>query len=82
MQDEATYVGSIIQGIVSFPDEVRIDRTSDERGILLTLTVAKQDMGKVIGRNGDNINAVRRIAKAFGAARKAAISIKINDYEN
>jgi len=50
--------------LVDEPDEVRVEESEDDRGLLLTLRVAKDDMGKVIGRGGRTARAIRTVMKA------------------
>lgn len=52
--------------IVDEPDAVEVTETTDERGALLTLRVAQDDMGKVIGRGGRTARALRTVVKAAG----------------
>ncbi len=49
--------------IVDHPEDVRVDEEVDERGTLYTLHVHADDMGKVIGKSGSVIDAIRKIAK-------------------
>ena len=50
--------------IVDDPDAVEVTETTDERGLLLTLRVAQDDMGKVIGRGGRTARSIRTVVKA------------------
>jgi uncharacterized protein len=52
--------------LVDDPDAVRVEQIDDERGVLLTLRVARDDMGKVIGRGGRTARAIRIVMKAAG----------------
>jgi predicted RNA-binding protein YlqC (UPF0109 family) len=52
--------------IVDEPDSVEVTETADDRGVLLTLRVAQDDMGKVIGRGGRTARALRTVVKAAG----------------
>lgn len=52
--------------LVDDPDAVRVEQIDDERGVLLTLRVAQDDMGKVIGRGGRTARAIRTVMKAAG----------------
>jgi uncharacterized protein len=52
--------------LVDDPDAVRVEQVDDERGVLLTLRVAQDDMGKVIGRGGRTARAIRIVMKAAG----------------
>ena len=53
--------------LVDEPDEVQVEEVDDDRGVLLTLRVAKDDMGKVIGRGGRTARAIRTVMKAAAA---------------
>jgi len=57
--------------IVDEPDAVEVSERADDRGSLLTLHVAKDDMGKVIGRGGRTARAIRAIVKT--AAIRAGV---------
>ena len=52
--------------IVDEPDSVDVTEAADDRGVLLTLRVAQDDMGKVIGRGGRTARALRTVVKAAG----------------
>jgi predicted RNA-binding protein YlqC (UPF0109 family) len=54
----------IARELVEEPDEVRVEEVDNDRGVLLTLRVAKDDMGKVIGRGGRTARAIRSVMKA------------------
>ena len=61
----------IAREIVDDPDAVEVTETPDDRGVLLTLRVAQEDMGKVIGRGGRTAKAIRTVVKA--AAIRAGV---------
>ncbi len=52
--------------IVDDPDAVEVTETPDDRGVILVLRVAPDDMGKVIGRGGRTARAIRALVKAGG----------------
>ena len=54
----------IAREIVDDPDAVEVTETPDSRGVVLTLRVAKDDMGRVIGRGGRTARAIRTVVKA------------------
>ncbi len=60
--------------LVDDPDAVEVVETSDDRGPVLTLTVAPDDMGKVIGRGGRTARAIRAVVRA-AAAREGVHSV-------
>jgi len=73
------YLTHILNGIVDNKESVVINRSVDEMGVLLTVRVSRPDMGKVIGRKGSTINAIRHILKCFGYSIDAELNIKIEE---
>jgi len=71
----------IVKSVVDNPEEVKVERTIDERGVLLTLTVSPQDMGMIIGRQGSTAKAIRTLLRVVGAKNDARINLKINEPE-
>ena len=55
---------TIIENLVENKEEVKITRIDDEKGILLKVKVAQEDMGKVIGKQGKVARAIRTIMKS------------------
>jgi len=80
MKDQE-FVEYIIKAIVANPDDVKVDRTVDERGVLLTLHVNPTDIGYVIGRQGQTAKAVRTLTKIIGAKNNARVNLKIMEPE-
>jgi len=74
-------VETIVKEIVANPNDVKVDRVVDERGVLLTLNVNPADVGYVIGKQGQTAKAIRTIAKAIGAKNNARVNLKINEPE-
>jgi predicted RNA-binding protein YlqC (UPF0109 family) len=72
------FAETLVKEIVGNPGAVSIERTVDDRGILLTLTVDPEDVGYVIGRQGSTAKAIRTLLKAIGARSDARINFKIN----
>ena len=79
-QDKA-FLEIIVKTIVSNPDSVSVERTVDEMGVLLTLKIAPEDMGYVIGRKGQTAQAIRTLLKIVGAKNNARVNLKIYDPE-
>jgi len=75
------FLDFIVKSIVDNPEEVKVERTIDERGVLLTLTVSPQDMGMIIGRQGSTAKAIRTLLRVVGAKNDARINLKINEPE-
>ena len=60
------FVEYIVKSLVEHPDDVSVERTIDERGVLLTLTVNSQDLGRVIGKRGMTAQSLRTLLRALG----------------
>ena len=75
------FVEMIIKAIVSHPESVHTERIVDERGVLITLHVHPEDMGYVIGRQGQTARAVRTLVKTVGAKNNARVNLKIVEPE-
>ena len=71
------FVESIVKALVDNPDDVVTTRTLDERGVLIQLTVNREDMGKVIGSEGKTAKAIRSLLRVFGARNDSRINLKI-----
>jgi predicted RNA-binding protein YlqC (UPF0109 family) len=56
----------LVRELVDDPDAVRVEQVDDDRGVLLTLRVAQDDLGMVIGRSGRTARALRIVMKAAG----------------
>jgi len=76
------FLEGIVKTIVSVPDAVSVERTVDERGVLLTLKVDQSDMGFVIGRRGQTAQAIRTLLKVVGARNNSRVNLKIYDPNN
>ncbi len=78
---DVEFLEFVIKALVEKPDAVKIGRTVDEMGVLLTLTVDPVDMGKVIGRAGNTAKAIRTLLKVVGMKNNARVNLKINEPE-
>ena len=70
-----------IKSIVDHPDDVKVTRSVDEMGVLLTLKVNSEDMGQIIGRQGSTAKALRTLLRVIGAKHNARINLKIEEPE-
>ncbi len=75
------FVEFIVKSLVSNPDKVSIERSIDEKGVLLELTVDSEDLGRVIGKRGASAQALRTLLRALGTKNDARYNLKIVDPE-
>ncbi len=71
----------VVKGLVDHQNDVKITRTVDEMGVLLTLEVNAEDMGKVIGRSGNTAKAIRTLLRVVGMKNNSRVNLKINEPE-
>ena len=71
----------IIKEIVNTPDAVKVVRTVDELGVLLSVKVDPADMGLLIGRSGSTAKAIRTLARIVGMRNNARVNLKIEEPE-
>ena len=71
----------VVKTLVDKPEKVEINRTVDEMGVLLTLTVDPEDMGKIIGRQGNTAKAIRTLLRVVGMKNDARVNLKVNEPE-
>ncbi len=71
------FVEYIVKTLVNNPDKVEVERTIDEKGVLLTLTVDPEDIGRVIGKRGVTAQAIRVLLRALGTKQDARFNLKI-----
>ncbi len=81
MEQDQAFLESVVKAIVNNPNDVKVNRTVDERGVLLTLDINPQDMGYVIGRQGQTARSIRTLLKIVGAKNNARVNLKINEPE-
>ena len=67
----------IAKAIVDSPDAVQVSREEDDHTITLTLTVAPDDMGMVIGRHGKIAKAIRTVIKAASVNTGKKVNVEI-----
>lgn len=71
------FVEYIVTSLVEHPGDVIVERIVDEKGVLLTLTVNPEDLGRVIGRRGVTAQSLRTLLRALGTKNTARYNLKI-----
>lgn len=75
------FVEYIVKSLVGHPDDVVVERIVDEKGVLLTLTVNQEDLGRVIGKRGATAQSLRSLLRALGTKNDARYNLKIVDVD-
>ncbi|MFA5934106.1 MAG: KH domain-containing protein [Candidatus Paceibacterota bacterium] len=79
--EDKTFLEYVVKALVDNPNDVKVDRTVDEMGVLITLSVHQDDMGKIIGRQGNTAKAIRTLLRVIGMKNNARVNLKINEPE-
>lgn len=75
------YLRMLLEGLVDYPSSIALEKRVDELGVLLSIKVDPQDMGKVVGRQGATAKAIRTLMHAAGKRENAQVSLKFNEPE-
>lgn len=81
MTIDQQFVEYIVKNLVENPEDVKVERTIDEKGVLLTLSVNKEDLGRIIGRRGATAQSLRALLRALALKNNAHYNLKISDSE-
>lgn len=68
---------TLAKALVDNPEEVSVNEVEGEKSIILELKVAKDDMGKVIGKQGRIAKAIRTVMKAAAVKEDKRVSVEI-----
>lgn len=69
----------IVKSLVDFPDDVAVTVTEEDNRITYLLSVNKNDMGKVIGKQGRVAKAIRTVVYAAGSLQKKKLILEISE---
>ncbi len=75
------FIEFVVKAIVDHPEEVEVTQTVDDLGVLITLKVNKEDMGKIIGKAGQTAKSLRVLLRMMGAKLDARYNLKIIEPE-
>jgi len=69
----------MVQYLVDEPEKVEIKEFDGDQANILEIRVSKQDIGRILGKQGTNINALRTIVSAVGGKRKKRYFVELID---
>ncbi len=81
MEQDQVFLEYVVKALVDHPNDVKLDRKVDEMGVLLTLSVNGEDMGKIIGRQGNTAKAMRTLLRVIGMKNNSRVNLKIEEPE-
>lgn len=71
------FIEYIVKNLVDYPDEVRINEVNGTHSLIIELSVAKTDIGKVIGKKGKTIHAIRTLLMSVASRNGLRVSLEI-----
>ena len=69
----------LVRALVEQPDKVEVEEFEEDGDLVLEVSVAEDDLGRVIGRGGRSANASRTVARAAGARDDRRVIVDILD---
>ncbi|MDD5750892.1 MAG: KH domain-containing protein [Candidatus Peribacteraceae bacterium] len=67
----------VLESVCEDRDGLHIDARRDDLGILLTIQVSERDMGKLIGKGGQTVKALRTLLRIVGGNMNERINVKV-----
>lgn len=77
-----SYLTLLISPILDYPDALTIDEIDDEQGKLFSVRVSKNDMGRVIGKEGQTVKLIRNFVAIVAARKGEKVSVKVLEPSN
>lgn len=75
------FVEFVVKQLVDNASAVVVKRKVDDLGVFITVSVAKEDMGKLIGKNGQTVDALRVLLRVIGAKENNRVNLKVVEPE-
>lgn len=74
LKDLAEY---LIKSLADHPEEVELNEREEDDTILIELKISQEDLGKIIGKNGNTINAIRTVLQTAASSRKKRAKLEV-----
>lgn len=75
------FVAYIVKNLVDHPDQVKINEVGGTHTVILELSVEKSDIGKIIGKRGKTINAIRTLLMSVASRNGLRVNLEILEDE-
>ena len=73
------FVDYVVRALVDYPDEVNVSSREAENGTVISIDCRKEDIGKVVGKRGKTIMAIRSLVSGAGGRLQQRISVEVVD---
>ena len=71
----------LLEKIVEHPEDIRVEETSDQSKIVLTIHANQEDLGKIIGKSGRIIKALRDLIKLMATKKNSYVDVVLAEDE-
>lgn len=78
---DVEFLEYLTKALCDHPEAVKIERKVDEMGVLLSLKVHPDDMGQIIGKQGQTVKAIRHLVRIIGLKNHARVTLRIEEPE-
>ena len=79
LRDLEHFVDYVVRALVDKPNDVSVETVEGERGTTVQVSCAKEDIGKIIGKNGKTISAIRALVNGAGKRFEKDLSVEVLD---
>ena len=80
MPDYSALVEFIVKKLVTHPDDVEVSSSTDDNGVIkIMISVPQEDIGRIIGKRGATINAIRLVTKASAVKSSERVDVDIEE---
>jgi len=73
------FVDYVVRALVDFPDEVRVTSETGEDSSIIKIDCKKEDIGKIVGKKGKTIMAIRALVSGAAGRLQKKVSVEVND---
>ena len=79
LRDLEGFVGDVVNALVDFPEDVKIRTEENEEGYTIKITCRKEDIGKIVGKRGKTIMAIRSLVSGAAGRQRKRVSVEVLD---
>jgi predicted RNA-binding protein YlqC (UPF0109 family) len=79
LRDLEGFVGYVVNALVDFPEDVKIQTEENADGCVIKISCRKEDIGKIVGKRGKTIMAIRSLVSGAAGRQKKRVSVEVLD---
>ena len=74
-----SFVGYVVKSLVDNPDEVKLSTVENDEGATIQIRCRKEDIGKIVGKRGKTIMAIRSLVSGAAGRQRKRVSVDVMD---